>query len=54
MPDNFRGVPIFIIFVVDWQSRNFPPTKINVYSSMDEGRGQKRRGSAATYMYSLC
>jgi hypothetical protein len=23
---------IFVIFMVDWQSRKFPPTKINAYS----------------------
>ena len=31
MADNFRGVLIFVIIVVDWQSRKFTPTKINVY-----------------------
>ena len=37
MADNFRGVLIFVIFVVDLhdlESRNFPPTKINAYGDM--------------------
>jgi hypothetical protein len=54
MAGNFRGVLIFVIFVVDLQSRKFPLPKINNYRyvSIDEGRGQKYRGSAATR--SLC
>ncbi len=56
MAGNFRGVLIFVIFVVDLQSRNFPPPKINahryIYMRIDEGRDQKHRGSAATC--SLC
>jgi hypothetical protein len=54
MAGNFRGVPIFVILVVDLQSRNFPPLKINAhrYLRIDEGRGQKHRGSEATC--SLC
>ena len=50
MADNFRGMPIFVIFVVDLQSRNFPPPKINThrYMRIGEGCGQKHR-SAATY-----
>ena len=35
MAGNFRGVLIFVIFVVDVQSRNFPPTKINAYGTGD-------------------
>ena len=31
MAGSFRGVLIFVIFVVDLESRNFPPTKINAY-----------------------
>jgi hypothetical protein len=44
---NFCGVPIFVISVVDLQSRKFPPQKINAYRymRMDEGRGQKHSGS---------
>ena len=40
MVGNFRWVLIFIIFVIDlhWQSRNFPPTRINRVH--DDGRGQ--------------
>ena len=34
MAGNFRGVLIFVIFVVDLESRNFPPTKINAYGDM--------------------
>ncbi len=54
MAGNFRGVPIFVIFVVDLQSRNFPPPKINAhrYMHIDEGHGQKHHGSVATC--SLC
>ena len=33
MAGNFRGVLIFVIYVVDWQSRRFPPTKINAYGT---------------------
>ena len=50
MAGNFRGVLIFVIFVVDLESRNFPPTKINAYGDMRvhyDGRGHKHRGSAA-------
>jgi hypothetical protein len=52
--ENFRGVLIFIIFVVDLHSRKFPPPKINDYrhASIEEGHGQKYRGSTATR--SLC
>ena len=54
MAGNFRGVLIFVIFVVDLQSRKFPPPKINDYryASIDEGHGQKHHGSAPTR--SLC
>ena len=54
MAGNFCGVLIFVIFVVDLQSRKFPPPKINDYryASIDEGRGQKHHGSATTR--SLC
>jgi hypothetical protein len=47
MAGNFRGM---LIFVVDLQSRKFPPPKLNDYRyvSIEEGRGQKHRGSAAT------
>ena len=34
MAGSFRGVLIFVIFVVDLESRNFPPTKINAYGDM--------------------
>jgi hypothetical protein len=54
MSGNFHGVLIFVIFVVDFQSRKFPPPKIVDYRyvSIDKGRGQKHRGSTATR--SLC
>ena len=31
MAGNFRGVLIFVIFVVDLESQKFPPMKINAY-----------------------
>ena len=34
MAGNFRGVLIFVIFVVDLAARNFPTTKINVFGDM--------------------
>jgi hypothetical protein len=54
MAGNFRGVLVSVIFVVDLQSQKFSPPKINDYRcvSIDEGRGQKYRGSVATR--SLC
>ena len=36
MAGNFRGVLIFVIFVVDLQHEIFPPTKINAYSDTHE------------------
>ena len=54
MVGSFRGVLIFIYFVVDLAI--FPPTKINAYSNNimvlrirvhDDGRGHKHRDSAA-------
>jgi hypothetical protein len=36
MASNFHGVLIFVIFVVDLQSRKFPPTKINAYPYIRE------------------
>ena len=56
MADNFRGVLIFIIFVVDLavtkfsHPRKLMPTVIIYYGIMrvhDDGRGHKHRGSAA-------
>jgi hypothetical protein len=45
----FVGCQFSLFSWLTWQSRKFPPTKINAYRyvSIDEGRGQKRRGSAA-------
>ena len=34
MAGNFRGVLIFVIFMVDLAVTKFPPTKINAYGDM--------------------
>ena len=34
MAGNFRGVLISLFSWLTWQSRNFPPTKINAYGDM--------------------
>ena len=47
MAGHFRGVLIFMIFVVDLAVTKFPPIKMNSYSDtrvdliIDEGCGQK-------------
>jgi hypothetical protein len=41
---NFRGVLIFVIFVVDLQSQKFPHMKITY-----EGRGQKIMEAQPTF-----
>jgi hypothetical protein len=46
MAGNFRGVLIFVIFVIDL--RKFYPRKLMPTVSIDEEHGQKHRGSAAT------
>jgi hypothetical protein len=48
MAGNFRGV-LIVIIVVDLQSQNFHPRKINAYI-INEGRGQKHHGSAANFL----
>jgi hypothetical protein len=50
MASNFHGVLIFVIFVVDLQSRKFPPTKINAYL-IYERRGQKHLHHYSTYCH---
>ena len=49
MAGNFRGVLIFVIFVIDLAVMKIPPPmKINAYGDMvtvhDDGRGHKHRG----------
>ena len=41
MAGKFRGVLILVIFVIDRQSRKFPPTKINEY---EYAHAHKRQG----------
>ena len=51
MADNFHGVLIFIIFVVDLALTKFPSMTINAYGG--DGHGQNHRGSAANYFQLL-
>ena len=58
MADNFRGVLIFVIFVVDLAVMKFShplklmPVQFGIMRVHDDGRGHKHRGSAAnTFQY---
>jgi hypothetical protein len=42
MAGNFRGMLIFVIFVVNLQSQKFPPLKINVYRYVSIERGMAK------------
>ena len=48
--DTFRGVLIFVIFILDLVSQKFPPTKMSAFTVMFELAAIKARGMVKTIM----